>query len=156
MNFDITSMPSAQLKKHLHQATSTSSIYSTPAGYLEVLQTNLGIYQVSFIDELPSSSLVLEYKFGDPLKLLLVGTDFQLQVYKSILQLPAGTTVSYQEVAHKIGAPRAHRAVANALANNKIAYFVPCHRIKRKNKSLGGYKWGIDKKIALLEAEKID
>lgn len=83
----------------------------------------------------------------------LSGTDFQLAVWKALRQIPPGTTVSYRSVAESIGRPRAIRAVASAIASNRLAYLVPCHRVVRSNGALGGYRWGVDLKSALLNWE---
>ncbi|MCL5804676.1 MAG: methylated-DNA--[protein]-cysteine S-methyltransferase [Candidatus Thermoplasmatota archaeon] len=81
------------------------------------------------------------------------GTPFELEVWSALLDVPYGQTVSYSEIAKRIGKPRAVRAVANACAKNPIPLIIPCHRIIRKSGGLGGYGPGIEKKIALLEIE---
>ena len=81
------------------------------------------------------------------------GTPFELEVWSALLDVPYGQTVSYSEIAKRIGKPRAVRAVANACAKNPIPLVIPCHRIIRKSGGLGGYGPGIEKKIALLEIE---
>ncbi len=123
--------------------------YQTNAGTLEILISNLGIFESKFINENINS----DYKIDKDIKIFLKGSDFQCKVWRAVLQIPAGKTATYQEIAQNIGHSNAHRAVANALANNKIAYFIPCHRVIRKDGSLGGYKWGIEKKKVLLDAE---
>lgn len=81
------------------------------------------------------------------------GTEFQQKVWRELLKIPFGTTISYQEQAHKLNAPLAVRAVANANSKNKIAIIVPCHRVIGKNKNLTGYAGGIERKKFLLELE---
>lgn len=83
----------------------------------------------------------------------LTGTDFQRTVWTALRRVPAGVTVTYAEIARDIGAPKAHRAVANACGDNHIAVLVPCHRVVRTDGSLGGYKWGIERKRLLLARE---
>lgn len=83
----------------------------------------------------------------------LSGTDFQIAVWQRLYQIPRGATVSYQAVAEAIARPRAVRAVANAVASNRLAYLVPCHRVVRSNGALGGYRWGVALKSALLDWE---
>ena len=84
------------------------------------------------------------------------GTEFQQSVWRYLRQIPAGETRTYSEVAEAIGRPEAVRAVANACASNRIAMVIPCHRVIRQDGSLGGYRWGLARKEALLEKEKRD
>ena len=87
------------------------------------------------------------------LPLDIQGTAFQQRVWTALRQIPPGTTVSYGELAKKIGQPRAARAVARACASNKIAVAIPCHRVVRANGALSGYRWGPQRKRAILERE---
>uniref|UniRef100_UPI00260620A7 methylated-DNA--[protein]-cysteine S-methyltransferase n=1 Tax=Asticcacaulis sp. TaxID=1872648 RepID=UPI00260620A7 len=82
------------------------------------------------------------------------GTLFQQKVWAALQALPAGTCVSYSELAERVGLPAAVRAVASACAANKIAVAIPCHRVVRTDGSLSGYRWGVERKAALLEAER--
>lgn len=84
----------------------------------------------------------------------LVGTDFQKKVWKSLMQIPYGSTISYGEQAKRIGKPKAVRAVANANAKNKISIILPCHRVIGANGKLTGYGGGLWRKEKLLELEK--
>ena len=88
------------------------------------------------------------------LPLDLRATAFQLKVWRALQAIPVGETRAYSDIAAAIGKPSASRAVANACASNPVALVIPCHRIIRKDKSLGGYRWGIERKRALLESEK--
>jgi AraC family transcriptional regulator, regulatory protein of adaptative response / methylated-DNA-[protein]-cysteine methyltransferase len=81
------------------------------------------------------------------------GTVFQQQVWNALQSIPLGETVSYAEVAERIGKPKAVRAVATACASNVLALAIPCHRVVRGNGELSGYRWGVERKRALLEAE---
>jgi AraC family transcriptional regulator of adaptative response/methylated-DNA-[protein]-cysteine methyltransferase len=85
----------------------------------------------------------------------LRGTAFQIQVWKFLLGVPSGGVVSYAEVAQGIGAPKAYRAAASACAANRIAVLIPCHRVLRGNGDLGGYRWGLERKRALLDHERM-
>lgn len=87
------------------------------------------------------------------LPLLFVGTDFQKRVWNELLKIPYGKTVSYGEMASRIGMPRAVRAVANANGANAISIFVPCHRVIGSDGSLTGYGGGLAAKKKLLELE---
>jgi AraC family transcriptional regulator of adaptative response/methylated-DNA-[protein]-cysteine methyltransferase len=82
------------------------------------------------------------------------GTNFQKQVWSLLRKIPPGRTRSYSEIAMALGNPRATRAVARACASNHIAVVIPCHRVVRNDGALGGYKWGLDRKRALLERER--
>ncbi len=84
----------------------------------------------------------------------LIGTAFQQRVWESLMKIPRGETRSYAELADSLGQPRAARAVARACAQNRLAVVVPCHRIIRGDGSLGGYRWGLPRKDALLQAER--
>lgn len=86
--------------------------------------------------------------------LLFVGTEFQKQVWNALLTLPFGTTVSYGEMARRIGRPKAVRAVANANGANAISIFVPCHRVIGSDRSLTGYGGGVEAKACLLALER--
>ena len=81
-------------------------------------------------------------------------TAFQRQVWEKLRAIPYGETVSYGEVAKALGKPGAVRAVGRACATNPVALVIPCHRVVREDKSLGGYRWGLDRKKKLLEKEQ--
>jgi AraC family transcriptional regulator of adaptative response/methylated-DNA-[protein]-cysteine methyltransferase len=81
------------------------------------------------------------------------GTNFQIKVWEALLRIPPGGVVSYEELAQHIHAPRAVRAVANAVAHNPVACLIPCHRVIRKSGALGGYRWGETRKKILLAWE---
>ena len=82
------------------------------------------------------------------------GTAFQIKVWQFLLSIRAGNVLTYSEVANGIGNPKAVRAAASACARNRIAVLIPCHRVIRGDGGLGGYRWGVDRKRALLEKEK--
>lgn len=100
---------------------------------------------VSFLDQ-PSRGLDLPID--------IQGTAFQRRVWDELRRVPAGTTVSYTQLAERIGSPTAARAVAGACAANKLAVAIPCHRVVRENGDLSGYRWGVERKRALLERER--
>jgi AraC family transcriptional regulator of adaptative response/methylated-DNA-[protein]-cysteine methyltransferase len=91
---------------------------------------------------------------GLDLPLDVRGTAFQERVWQALRDIPAGQTVSYSELAERIGSPKAVRAVAGACAANRIAVAIPCHRVVRNDGDLSGYRWGVDRKRALLAREK--
>ncbi|WP_159726924.1 bifunctional DNA-binding transcriptional regulator/O6-methylguanine-DNA methyltransferase Ada [Methylosinus sp. Ce-a6] len=88
------------------------------------------------------------------LPLDLRGTAFQLLVWRFLIGIPEGNVVSYADVAAGIGKPKAHRAVASACAANRVAVLAPCHRVLRGDGGVGGYRWGVDRKRALLDMER--
>jgi AraC family transcriptional regulator of adaptative response/methylated-DNA-[protein]-cysteine methyltransferase len=90
---------------------------------------------------------------GAELPLDVRGTAFQQRVWQALRQIPAGSTASYAEVARRIGEPRAVRAVAQACASNPLAVAIPCHRVVRTDGALSGYRWGVERKRALLQRE---
>jgi AraC family transcriptional regulator of adaptative response/methylated-DNA-[protein]-cysteine methyltransferase len=103
------------------------------------------VAQVAGFVEAPSMGLHL------PLDIR--GSAFQERVWQALRQIPAGSTVSYADIAKRIGAPRSTRAVAQACAANPLAVAIPCHRVIRRDGDLSGYRWGIDRKRALLLRE---
>jgi AraC family transcriptional regulator of adaptative response/methylated-DNA-[protein]-cysteine methyltransferase len=92
-------------------------------------------------------------RLGLDLPLDMRGTAFQQRVWQALREIPVGQTVSYAEIARRIGEPRSVRAVAQACGANKIALAIPCHRVVKNDGALSGYRWGVDRKRALLEKE---
>jgi AraC family transcriptional regulator of adaptative response/methylated-DNA-[protein]-cysteine methyltransferase len=91
--------------------------------------------------------------FGLALPLDVRGTAFQERVWQALREIPPGATVSYAQVAARIGAPKAVRAVAQACGANRLAVAIPCHRVVRRDGDLSGYRWGVERKRELLERE---
>ncbi len=85
-----------------------------------------------------------------PLRVLLVGTPFRLKVWQALLDIPFGRVASYSDVARAVGAPAACRAVGSAVGANPVAYLIPCHRVIRETGIIGEYRWGAERKIAML------
>ena len=157
--------------------------HETPFGTCLIGLTIRGVCQLAFVDEKrdrasavndlqkdwSSAALVedgkgtanvIEQIFGERdqhnlqrIPLLLRGTNFQLKVWQALLKIPEGKLVSYQQMAKQLRAPTASRAIGNAVGHNPIAYLIPCHRVLRSNGELGGYRWGADRKKALLARE---
>jgi AraC family transcriptional regulator of adaptative response/methylated-DNA-[protein]-cysteine methyltransferase len=103
-------------------------------------------------------SKVLEHVNGKTahidLPLDIQATAFQWRVWEELRRIPVGSTRSYQEIANAIGKPKAVRAVAGACASNHVAVVIPCHRVIREDKELGGYRWGLERKHQLLKSER--
>jgi AraC family transcriptional regulator of adaptative response/methylated-DNA-[protein]-cysteine methyltransferase len=87
---------------------------------------------------------------GERLDLLVQGSNFQVKVWEALLRIPSGRVVSYEDLAARIAAPTATRAVASAIARNPVAVLIPCHRVIRKSGVFGEYRWGSARKKALL------
>lgn len=84
----------------------------------------------------------------------MIGTDFQLEVWRVLLDIPYGQLVSYREIAYRVGNPGALRATAHAISRNRISIIIPCHRVISSNYKLTGYAGGIERKRALLRLER--
>lgn len=85
-----------------------------------------------------------------PVRLILIGTDFEVRVWETLLKIPMGRAVSYADIARHLGQPTASRAVGSAVGRNPISFVVPCHRVLRSDGNLGGYHWGLTRKRALI------
>nr|CAD6407574.1 6-O-methylguanine DNA methyltransferase [Rhizobium sp. Q54] len=98
-----------------------------------------------------------QWSSDQPLKVVLIGSDFQVRVWQSLLKIPFGRAVTYSDVARDIGQPSASRAVGAAIGRNPISFVVPCHRALGKSGALTGYHWGLTRKRAILgwEAGKL-
>lgn len=143
-----------------------TEIIKTKIGLVKIIynDTQTKIISITFIDsskikpvKKSISGLHKYFKGQDDyftnLDLELKGTPFQCKVWKQILEIPFGETRTYSDIAMTIGNPKAVRAVANACGANPIAIIVPCHRVVGKN-NYGGYEYGLEKKIWLLDFEK--
>jgi AraC family transcriptional regulator of adaptative response/methylated-DNA-[protein]-cysteine methyltransferase len=156
-------------------------IHDSPFGPCLLMHTERGICALAFVDEgddgrtlasmavrWPNAHLMADPgpgaelaarvfsspgNDGDPLTLLLHGTPFQIRVWEALLRIPRGAVTSYQALARFIGKPNASRAVGSANGANPISYLIPCHRVIRKSGALGGYGWGLGRKLAMLSEE---
>jgi len=153
------------------------AVHNTPFGDAFIATTKRGVCQFSFLDysdvgmilsglsrKWPHAELHENYqrtrtiteamfdrekKPDRPLSLHVSGTNFQVSVWRALLQIPPGTVVSYSRMALEIGRPRSARAVGTAIGANPVAFLIPCHRVIRKSGSLGGYHWGETRKHAM-------
>lgn len=89
------------------------------------------------------------------LYLLIKGTNFQIKVWEALLKIPEGRISSYGEIARNAGSPKAVRAVGTACGKNNIAFLIPCHRVLTSNGNIGGYRWGTERKRAMLSWESV-
>lgn len=99
--------------------------------------------------------LALDGNVSGSIPLHLKGTDFQMNVWKELLKIPAGGVTSYGKIAEALQKPKACRAVGTAIGDNPVSVLIPCHRVLRADGALGGYHWGLERKIRLLEREKL-
>ena len=90
------------------------------------------------------------WKPDQPLKIVFIGSDFEIRVWETILRIPFGKASTYSDIACHIGKPKAARAVGSAVGKNPISFVVPCHRVLEKSGGLGGYHWGLTRKRAIL------
>lgn len=127
------------LVRDLRDRFPRAELVSPDAGFEQVVAK-----VVSFVDH-PA--------LGLDLPLDIRGTAFQQRVWQALRKIPAGATASYAEIAGRIGSPNSARAVARACAANALAVAVPCHRVVRGDGALAGYRWGVQRKKALLERE---
>lgn len=155
--------------------------HSTPFGDCLLAHTTRGICRLEFFDSTtqadcikrlhthwPEAEIICEPARGknyiqqiffatasinSPLPLHLRGTNFQLKVWQALLNIPPGCVTSYGALAGLIGRPNAGRAVGTALGNNPVGYLIPCHRVLRNDGLSGGYRWGEERKMAILGYE---
>ena len=159
-------------------------IHPTPFGKCLVATTERGICHLGFIqtsegdaidnlvNDWKQARMIEDYKStvhlvkpifdlrygirgGEPLRVYLRGTNFQLKVWEALLQIPTGTVTTYEGIAEWIGKPSATRAVGTAIGHNPIAVLIPCHRVIRKAGDFGNYRYGTLRKKALLAREYI-
>jgi AraC family transcriptional regulator, regulatory protein of adaptative response / methylated-DNA-[protein]-cysteine methyltransferase len=91
-----------------------------------------------------------EWRSEQPVRLVMIGSDFEVRVWEALLRIPMGRAVSYADIARHIGLPSASRAVGSAVGRNPISFVVPCHRVLRGDGNLGGYHWGLTRKRAII------
>jgi AraC family transcriptional regulator, regulatory protein of adaptative response / methylated-DNA-[protein]-cysteine methyltransferase len=132
-----------KLVRHLKNEYPNAEISS------EEKETALGDWISEIVQYLEGKSRLMESN----LPVDVVATAFQISVWKELQKIPYGSTRSYNEIASRIGRPKAYRAVANACGSNRVPLVIPCHRVVRKNGDIGGYRWGIERKKKLLSME---
>ena len=149
-------------------------VHNSPFGDIFVAATARGICKLSFLDQAdltaditdlqrrwpnallrhnaPTSLKIIDRIFSGtgpvdrPLSLHVCGTNFQVNVWRALMQIPAGTLRSYSHIAKAVGKPMAARAVGSAIGSNPIAFFIPCHRVLQQSGNIGGYHWGLTRK----------
>ncbi len=152
-------------------------VHDTPFGPCMIAATERGICELTFVEDdaprrelersFPSATLLEDPSptrpaldalldasaRAGPITLHLRGTNFQLRVWQALLAIPPDRLTSYGAIADAMGCPGASRAVGRAVGSNPVSWIIPCHRVLRREGALGGYRWGLDKKRALLAWE---
>ena len=159
------------------------SFATTPFGSVIAAATAKGICYIAFTDNQTEAFHILQKRFPNAryhhttdkiqqkalsifaqdwsnpseIKLHLKGTDFQLKVWKTLLEIPQGQLTTYGNIASKLNNPNASRAIGTAIGDNPVALLIPCHRVIRSSGELGGYHWGLTRKTAIIgwEAAKL-
>lgn len=152
------------------------SFMESPFGNIIVAATPKGICHMAFADDQTAALSTLQEKFPNAryrpmvdviqqnaififtqdwsklseIKLHLKGTDFQLKVWETLLKIPMGKLTTYGDIASKLNNPNASRAVGTAIGDNPVAFLIPCHRVIRSSGELGGYHWGLIRKVAMI------
>ena len=153
------------------------SWFNSPFGKLLALATDRGLCGLGFSGANDEEEVLQDYKSRWPnavyiedksklegsinslisnegsINIYLLGAPFQIKVWEALLNIPLGYVTTYSDVANAINNKNAVRAVGTAIGNNPIGWLIPCHRVLRKNGDLGGYHWGLDRKIALIARE---
>jgi AraC family transcriptional regulator, regulatory protein of adaptative response / methylated-DNA-[protein]-cysteine methyltransferase len=177
----LTAVTPAEYKQQGEGLDIFFGIHSTPFGRAFIAVTARGICQLVFIDKQTKRQLVqnliqiwplaycvedtlktaviVEQLFslkptnGKPLSLWVKGTNFQINVWRALLTIPEGNLQSYKNIAQQIDKPKATRAVGTAIGANPVALIIPCHRVIRQSGELGGYRWGLTRKQAMIVRE---
>lgn len=158
--------------------------HDTPFGRIFVAQTPRGVCRAAFVDvddegrqlealrktwplatyrkNVAGTAQVAELlnmppqaQLQRPLSLHVAGTNFQVAVWRALLRIPAGSAVTYSQIAKAVGAPAAVRAAGTAIGANPVAFVIPCHRVIQQSGALGGYRWGLERKQAMQVWEKL-
>ena len=111
------------------------------------------VYVEDYLSTAPLALRIFDKKLwrpDQPLRVVLIGTDFEVRVWQTLLKIPMGRAVSYSDIACNIDNPKASRAVGAAIGRNPVSFVVPCHRALGKDGKLTGYHWGITRKQAML------
>lgn len=180
----IEAVTPGEYKNRGKQVNIAYGLHITPLGPMFVAVTPRGVCRAEFVDSnsvdalvddlhnawplssitesIPATRHAIDAFFGTkvapghgPLSLHVAGTNFQLAVWRALLKIPAGALASYAQVAKSLGAPKAARAVGNAIGANPVALLIPCHRVIQQSGALGGYRWGPTKKLMAQTWESI-
>lgn len=180
---NIEAVTPGELKTRGKGLTIEYGIHETPFGKCQIAITTRGICSLIFLTEdetdftthlekswenaeilknekktLPIINKIFSKDFNagnTPLNIHLKGTNFQIKVWEALLRIPCGNVTSYENIAKAVNKPRAVRAAASAIANNPISFLIPCHRVIRKSGVIHNYRWGPERKVAMLGWEQV-
>jgi AraC family transcriptional regulator, regulatory protein of adaptative response / methylated-DNA-[protein]-cysteine methyltransferase len=137
--------------------TLSYGFHPSPFGEALAVVTEHGLAGIGFVDDTSLTGPAVERAFtpdlwrkGQPLKIVMIGSDFEIRVWRALLSIPFGRLTTYGDLAQTIGQPKAARAVGAAVGRNPISFVVPCHRVIGKSGTLTGYHWGLSRKQAIL------
>lgn len=130
-------------------------VHDSPFGTYTFNETDKGISEISFTDKKANAKSAIDFANPKAYKVDVQGTPFQKKVWKALTKIKRGHTKTYAEVAIMIQKPTAVRAVASAIAQNKIALLIPCHRVIRTDGKIGKFRWGTELKRKLLQSEGV-
>jgi AraC family transcriptional regulator of adaptative response/methylated-DNA-[protein]-cysteine methyltransferase len=179
----LEAMTPAEYAREAEGMSLVCGVARSPFGWLLSAETARGLCHLGFMDSAarepalatlraqwprarlvwqPDAALALQARLWTdttaahlPLRLLVRGSRFQLKIWQALLSLPAGAQVSYSDLAGRTGAIGAARATGGAVGANPIAWLIPCHRVLRADGALGGYRWGPERKRAMLAWERL-
>ena len=170
-------MSPGEYKEKGRWLTIAYGFHPTPFGECFIALTGRGICNLSFIGKNERKKVLAEFSkqwskaklsqdqdktkatvkkifaSAGPIKVLCRGTNFQIKVWEALLKIKPGQLTTYQSIAQAVGNPKAVRAVGTAIGNNPVAYLIPCHRVIRGMGHMGGYRWGLARKRAILALE---
>lgn len=178
LTVNVRAMTPGELRRGGEGLSIAWGLHETPFGVCAIATTERGVCELTFVEDgldpeaalrqsWPRAGLTRDEartahvaaavldasRCPGPLTLHLKGTNFQLRVWKALLAIPAGRVTSYGAIAQALDAPTASRAVGGAVGANPVSLIIPCHRVLRAHGALGGYRWGLDRKRAILAWE---
>ena len=149
--------PVASSRLRICSGVSFSSTMISARSELPWAATSVRWPRASYVEDSSGTAALAQRIFDtrlwrpdQPLRVVLIGTDFEVRVWETLLKIPMGRAVCYSDIATKIAKPKASRAVGAAVGRNPVSFVVPCHRALGKGGALTGYHWGITRKQAML------
>ena len=170
LTIHVHAMTPGEVRRAGEGTTIRYGFHDTPLGECLIARTERGVCALGFgatldderarwpratfeRDDTATANVATRMFEGGEIALDLHGTNFQIRVWEALIRIPAGNVVSYGELARRLDRPNAARAVGRAIGSNRIAVLIPCHRVLRETGAFGGYRWGLERKRALLAWE---